>query len=145
MITWRPPAALAVLVLVLAGCGGGGTSASPAAVTTASTPTATASAAASPTASPDAGGCDAARDEVRAGLAASGFVTDVKILGGCTAASVETSLGTTPDDVSSALGLCAIAATQAYGHGVGAVTVDAASGVELAAGVQGSDCLGEPH
>ncbi len=150
MITWRPAVAAALLCL-LAGCGGGGDSATPAAATagTSAPPSATATEGGGDGGGDGGGGggggCDAARDEVRAGLAVSGFVTGVKILGGCTTASVETSLGTTPDDVSSAQGICAIAANQAYGHGVGAVTVESADHVELAAGIKGSECIGEPH
>ncbi|MEP7054406.1 MAG: hypothetical protein ABI912_04085 [Actinomycetota bacterium] len=88
--------------------------------------------------------CDAAQMEIKAGLSVSGFVKDVKILGGCTTASVSTSLTKDADGIQSAIGICEIAATQGYSHGVGAISVESADGKELATGIKGASCIGEP-
>ena len=98
-------------------------------------------------ASSGAGGgadCDAAELEVKAATSVGGYVTGVKVIGGCTQVSVSTSLKTGPDGAAAATGICEIAASAAYAKGVGAVSVESADGKELAAGIKGSPCIGQP-
>ena len=88
--------------------------------------------------------CDAAELEVKAATSAGGYVTGVKVIGGCTQVSVSTSLKSGPDGAAAATGICEVAASAAYAKGVGAVSVESADGKELAIGVKGSPCIGQP-
>ncbi len=89
--------------------------------------------------------CGAAQAEVRAGVGVTGNVTSVDIVGQCTTAAVGTSLGSTADNVDAAVGICRIAASQAYSHGVGSVTVAASDGKGLAIGISGGECMAVPQ
>ena len=146
----RRTAAAAVLVLagglLLAGCGGSTAAATATAATT--TPDATTAPAASDAATDaaasdaNAGGCGAAAvTAITNGLPKDNPVK-VKIIGGCHQASLETSF--TKADVITALHLCDAAAQVGYVDGVSSITVTGADGHELAAGLVGTDCIGEP-
>jgi hypothetical protein len=91
-----------------------------------------------------AAACDQALPAISAATKAGSYVTAVKIIGGCTTASISTSLKKDPGGVAAAMGICEIAANEAHAHGVGAVTVESVDGKELAIGVKGSPCIGEP-
>lgn len=89
-------------------------------------------------------GCDEAELEVKAATAAGGYVTGVQVIGGCTQVSLKTSLERGADGAAAATGICEIAAAAAYEKGVGAVSVESADGKELAIGIKGSPCIGQP-
>lgn len=89
--------------------------------------------------------CGAAEMEVRAGLASSGYVTDVRVMGQCTMVSVSTSLAADTDGAMAAKGLCEIAAVQAYSKGIGSVSIDAKDGTELAIGIKDAPCIAQPR
>jgi hypothetical protein len=120
-------------VLGLAACGGSGSdgAAAPASASSAPAPTTAAPA--------EADTCADAQPEIEAGAKATGFVTSVEV-GSCDSATVTTSLGTSPDDVQSALGVCSIAANEAEQHGVAKVSIVSSDGTELVAGTGAGDC-----
>ena len=130
-----PGLSLATLVLLvgLTACGGSdATEASgsvPAAAATASTEAA----------APAEDDCSAAQPEINAGAQVTGFVTGVEVTS-CDKAVVTTSLGNTPDDVASALGVCGIAANESSSHGVAAVSIVSSDGTELVTGTNAGDC-----
>jgi hypothetical protein len=145
----RRTAAAAVLVLagglLLAGCSGAATTTAPVATTAPDATTAPAASDAAtdaPASDANAGGCGAgAVTAITNGLPTDNPFT-VKIIGGCHEADIETQL--TKADAIIALHLCDKAAEVGYEDGVSSITVTGADGHELAAGVLGTDCIGEP-
>ena len=69
-------------------------------------------------------------------------VTKIDIIGGCSMVNITTSLA--DDAVSAALDICDHAAEVAYVGKVSSVSVESSAGKELAAGIKGSSCIGEP-
>jgi hypothetical protein len=70
-------------------------------------------------------------------------VTDIKLLGGCMV-SVSTNLQPGADGARAAQALCDQAADVAYAAGAKSVSIDSMVKHELAAGIKGSPCIGEP-
>jgi hypothetical protein len=91
-----------------------------------------------------AAACDLALPDITAATKAGTYVTAVKIIGGCTTASISTSLNKDAAGVQAAVAICEVASIVAYGHGVGAVSVESVDGKELAIGIKGASCVGEP-
>ncbi len=137
----RPALVVLGLVVGLAGCSGSGGANSQAAASTSPAPVAASTSSPAPAAG---GECGSAQAEVQAGVGVTGHVTGVEIVGQCTTAQVSTSLGTTTDDVDAAVGICRIAAVQAYSHGVSTVNVAASDGKGLAIGINGGECIAVP-
>ena len=141
----RPALVVLGLVVGLAGCSGSSGGSSEAAASTSPAPAAASSSASTSSPAPVAGQeCGSAQAEVQAGVGVSGYVTGVEIVGQCTTAQVSTSLGTTTDDVDAAVGICRIAAVQAYSHGVSTVNIAASDGKGLAIGINGGECIAVP-
>jgi hypothetical protein len=69
-------------------------------------------------------------------------VTKVDATGACTIATIETTLADT--DLQTAVDICEAAATVAYTGDNASVAVTGKSGKELAEGVKGEPCIGEP-
>ncbi len=124
--------------LAVAGCGATAASAAPGAATTAPAPVATTGA----TTAAGAASCGAdVAAAIKAHLARADVV-EVKVIGGCHQASIATTLA--PTDVKSGLDICDAAAAVGYTGGISSITVDAVNAKELAAGLQGASCIGEP-
>jgi hypothetical protein len=69
-------------------------------------------------------------------------VTKIDIIGGCSMVNITTSLANA--GVSAALDICDRAAEVAYVGKVSSVSVESGAGKELAIGMKGSSCIGEP-
>lgn len=69
-------------------------------------------------------------------------VTKLEIIGGCSMLNISTSLA--DDGVAAALDICDRAAEVGYSSGVSSISVVSSSNRELAIGVKGSPCIGEP-
>jgi hypothetical protein len=118
------------------------TSAAPAAAATATT----ASGGAATTTKAVAGGgtgCADAAVAVDKVIGSSPDVTGIKVIGGCMV-SVSTSLQAGAAGASAALALCDKAADAAYAAGAKSLSFDSIVKHELAAGIKGSQCIGEP-
>jgi hypothetical protein len=91
-----------------------------------------------------ASGGDCGADAVAAVTAkeTDAAVTKIDIIGGCSMVNITTSLAN--DGVSAALDICDRAAEVAYIGKVSSVSVESGAGKELAIGVKGSPCIGEP-
>jgi hypothetical protein len=127
---------LVCCTVVFVGCG----SDAPSAGNVAAAPTTTIAGPAVTSAS--GGGCGA--DVVAAVTAkeTATAVTKIEIIGGCSMVNITTSLA--DDAVSAALDICDQAAEVAYVGKVSSVSVESRAGKELAAGIKGSPCIGEP-
>ncbi len=135
---------LLVGALALAGCGGSVATAAPATAgpEASSAPTAPTDAASTDPGSgagSDCGGETAAL--VQKGLT-SPAVIRVSVEGGCHDAWVETTLD--KSTVGEALTICDAASRIAYGPDISSITVTGKEDVELAIGIMGQDCIGEP-
>jgi hypothetical protein len=129
-----PVVAVPILAVLVAGCGGGSDP-------SASGP-ATSAAPASAVASPEQTdtGCtvsDAVKEQVT-----DSHVTKIKLIGGCTQVSIETTLNRA--DFLTAAKICEAAAKVAYVGNVSSVSVNGPDGHELAAGTKDQPCIGEP-
>jgi hypothetical protein len=133
----RASVAVAVLSVALAGCSSG--SAVDAGAPAASAAPASSAAAAVST---PAGGGSGCKDvpQVAAALTAFPEVTNVKIIGSCTQADVDTDLPAGSNEKGKAI--CDAAGAAAYANGLQAVTVNAKDGSEIGAGVKGGPCIG---
>jgi hypothetical protein len=140
-------AALAVLTaMVLAGCGGAaGATQAPA---PSAAPTSAASAAASAPAGTDAGSSsgagscgEATAALVRQHLTAPEIVS-ITTEGGCHDTTIVTTLAAS--DFAKAQAICESAAVIAYAGDLLSVTVTGANNKELAIGIKGQPCIGEP-
>jgi hypothetical protein len=139
-------ALLSVIVLVaVAACGGAAGTASPAAsqalasVAPASTAPIASSAAG---AGAGAGSCGEATALLVKQHLTSPDVVSVTTEGGCHDTTIVTSLG--DSDAAKALAICDSAAVIAYAGDLSSVTVTGASTKELAIGIKGQPCIGEP-
>ena len=115
------------------------------AVGAATTPT-TVAAGAATTAKAAAGGASGCVDAALAVdkvIGTSADVTGIKVIGGCMV-SVATSLQPGAAGASAALALCDRAAEAAYAAGAKSISFDSIAKHELAAGIKGSPCIGEP-
>jgi len=137
---FRAPALALALIgaVALAGCGGTATSAAPGAAST--TPAPAASGAGTAAASTASCGADVAAT-IKTHLNRPDVVA-VTIIGGCHQASITTTLA--PADVTAGLAICDSAAAVGYTGGISSITVDAANGKELSAGLKDAPCIGEP-
>ncbi|MBB2924898.1 hypothetical protein [Cellulomonas cellasea] len=88
------------------------------------------------------GSCAGAAEAVEAAVAGVETVTGVEVVGQCTTVILVTALAADGDGVVAATAVCEQAGPEAYGHDLGAVSVTAADGTELAIGVDGAPCLG---
>ena len=138
----RSRAAAVVLAVVgamaIAGCGGG-SGASQAPASSPASPVPAASTAAGGTGSGPCGEATAAL--VKQHLARPDVVS-VTTEGGCHDATIVTSLG--PTDSATGLAICESAADVAYAGDISSITVLAANTKELAIGIKGQSCIGEP-
>jgi hypothetical protein len=146
-------AALAVAAaMAIAGCGGGTSTQSPASSTaspapaaaTAATPAAgsPATGAATPASGSGSGDCGEAVAVLVAQHLARPDVVSVTTEGGCHDATIVTSLA--PGDSATGLAICDSAAEVAYAGDISSITVLAANNKELAIGIKGQECIGEP-
>ncbi len=128
--------------LAVAGCGGTAASAAPGGATTAPAPVATTAetTAATKTAGTASCGADVAA-AIKAHLARADVV-EVTIIGGCHQANITTTLA--PTDITAGLAICDAAAEVGYTGVLSSITVEAANGKELAAGLENLTCIGEP-
>lgn len=131
--------------MAIASCGGGGSTQppgpgaeSPAPATAAAT-TAASAAATTGTGSGDCGEATAAL--VKQHLTQPAVVS-VTTDGGCHDATIATSLGAS--DSATGLAICDSAAEVAYTGDISSITVLAADNKELAIGIKGAPCIGEP-
>jgi hypothetical protein len=130
------PAVLIAAVLSIAACSSSSKSPSP---TTPATSTNSATPAGGPT---DAGGgCDTVISAVK-GAVTDSTVKSVDATGACTIVTLHTSLADA--DLDKAVTLCESAAKVAYTGSTSSVAVVGQSGKELATGVSGNPCIGEP-
>lgn len=90
----------------------------------------------------DDGSCAGAAEAVEDAVAGVATVTAVEVMGQCTTVSLTTTLTADADGTAAATEVCEQAAAAAYAHELGAVSVTAADGTELAIGVDGASCLG---
>ena len=133
----------AVLVLALTGamaiasCGGGGSTQPP--ISSAASPAPATEAAATGVGSGDCGEATAAL--VKQHLIQPGVVS-VTTEGGCHDATIVTSLGAS--ESATGLAICDSAAEVAYTGDISSITVLAADSKELAIGIKGAPCIGEP-
>ena len=123
-------AVLVVATLFTAACGAA-----------AKTPKAVASATNAAAAGADANGCDDDNNALTAVKAAvkSSAVKNIKVTGGCSMVSIETSLD--EDAKPDAIEICETAAKVAYTGSVTSVSVDGGNGAELSSGEQGAPCI----
>jgi hypothetical protein len=132
---------LIAAVLSMAACSSGN-STSPAGPATSTSNTSTTSTATPAGGSTDAGsGCDTVISAVK-GAVTDSTVQSVDATGACTIVTLHTSLADT--DLDKAVALCESAAKVAYTGSTSSVTVNGQSGKELAVGVSGNPCIGEP-
>ncbi len=90
-----------------------------------------------------AGSCgEATAALVKQHLASRTDIVSVTTEGGCHDATIVTSLG--PTDSTAGLAICDSAAEVAYTGDISSITVLAASTKELAIGIKGQPCIGEP-
>jgi hypothetical protein len=131
-------AALAVAAaMAIAGCGGGSSTPSPASSTASSAP-----AAGTPATGSGSGDCGEATAVLVAKHLARADVVSVTTEGGCHDATIVTSLD--PGDSATGLAICDSAAEVAYAGDISSITVLAANNKELAIGIKGQECIGEP-
>jgi hypothetical protein len=139
-------AALAVAAaMAIAGCGGGSSTPSPASSTASSAPaagTSSAPAAGTPATGSGSGDCGEATAVLVAKHLARADVVSVTTEGGCHDATIVTSLD--PGDSATGLAICDSAAKVAYAGDISSITVLAANNKELAIGIKGQECIGEP-
>lgn len=139
-------AALAVAAaMAIAGCSGGGSVQSPASSTGSPAPaagTAAAPAAGTPATGSGSGDCGEATAVLVAQHLARADVVSVTTEGGCHDATIVTSLQ--PGDSATGLAICDSAAEVAYAGDISSITVLAANNKELAIGIKGQPCIGEP-
>jgi hypothetical protein len=129
------PAVLIAAVLSIAACSSS-KSASP------TTPTTSTNSATPAGGLTDAGGgCDTVISAVK-GAVTDSTVKSVDATGACTIVTLHTSLADA--DLDKAVTLCESAAKVAYTGSTSSVAVDGQSGKELATGVSGNPCIGEP-
>jgi hypothetical protein len=69
-------------------------------------------------------------------------VTSVDVIGGCSRVSINTTLA--EGDAATANDICTTAAEVAYDGPASSVSVESASGKELAIGIKGASCIAEP-
>ncbi len=135
--------ALAVVAaMAIAGCGA---SASPAPIAATAAPIASTVAPSDSAATTGSGGgsCgEATAVLVRQHLASRTDIVSVTTEGGCHDATIVTSLG--PTDSAIGLAICDSAAEVAYTGDISSITVTAANAKELAIGIKGQLCIGEP-
>jgi hypothetical protein len=124
---------LIVSLPALSACGSSGTTSTPP-TTTATTAAATNTAAAG---DPCAGAVDAIKAKVN-----RPDVTSVDATGACTLVILHSTL--TDSDIGTAVTICDAAATVGYVGDTNSVKVTGASSKELAVGVKGAPCIGEP-
>ncbi len=139
--------ALAVIsAMAIAGCGGGsGSTQSPSSSTASPAPGAAGSpapAAATPATGSGSGDCGEATAALVAQHLARPDVVSVTTEGGCHDATIVTSLD--PSDSATGLAICDSAAEVAYTGDISSITVLAANDKELAIGIKGQQCIGEP-
>ncbi len=134
--------------MAIAGCGGGSTSTQPPSSSPAS-PAAADSAAASPAAAAStassgtgSGSCGEATAALVKQHLTQPDVVSVTTEGGCHDATIVTSLE--PSDAAKGLAICDSAAEVAYTGDISSITVTAANNKELAIGIKGQPCIGEP-
>jgi hypothetical protein len=117
------------------------------AASTATTPTpTTASGGAATTAHGGAGSssdCGDAAVAVDKAIGSSTDVTDIKVIGGCMV-SVSTGLQAGSAGAGAAQDLCDQAADAAYAAGAKSLSINSITKTELAIGIKGSPCIGEP-
>ncbi|MET7767713.1 hypothetical protein [Nocardia sp. NPDC005366] len=70
-------------------------------------------------------------------------VTDISIIGQCTAVAIETNLADDASGAATGRRICTAAATVAYTDDVNSIAVTAADGSELAIGIKGASCIGD--
>jgi hypothetical protein len=142
------PALVSLVVLVAtAGCGGSATSSpapatGPAATSPAAAPATDVPSSGAPSADAGVGGCPGALATTIKDHVGSSAVSAIQIIGGCTMASIETSLART--DAKAGLDICDKAAEVAYTDDVNSISVESGDGKELAVGIKGAPCIGEP-
>lgn len=127
-----------VAAMAVASCGGSGATQAPAASTASPAP-ATEAATTTGAGSGDCGEATAAL--VKQHLAQPAVVS-VTTEGGCHDATITTSLGAS--DSATGLAICDSAAEVAYTGDISSITVLAADNKELAIGIKGAPCIGEP-
>lgn len=127
------PLVLAIGVLAISGCSSGGTKTPPAGPP-AGGATATGTATAG---NPCADAANTIKQHVN-----RAEVTSVDMTGVCTIATVLTTLA--DSDLDKAVQICDSAAEVAYTGGTVSLAVQGSSGKELALGLQGEPCIGEP-
>ena len=131
--------------MTIAGCGGGGSTPSPASgsPSPASAAASQAPAAGTATTGADSGSCGEATAALVKQHLARPDVVSVTTEGGCHDALIVTSLE--PTDWAKGQAICDSAAEVAYAAGdISSITVLAASTRELAIGIKGAPCVGEP-
>ncbi len=129
---------VAVGSMAIAGCGGGNSSTqSPSSSAASPAPVA-----ASATAGTGSGSCGEATAALVKQHLARPDVVSVTTEGGCHDATIVTSLG--PGDSATGLAICDSAADVAYTGDISSITVLAANNKELAIGIKGQPCIGEP-
>jgi len=124
--------------MAIAGCGGGSSS------TQSPSPSAASSApaAGSATTGTGSGSCGEATAALVKQHLTRPDVVSVTTEGGCHDATIVTSLG--PTDSATGLAICDSAADVAYAGDISSITVLAANNKELAIGIEGQPCIGEP-
>lgn len=80
--------------------------------------------------------------KVKSHLGSPPEVRSVRVVGGCTSVEILTTLG--GGDSAAATRLCTSAAEVAYSKHTNGLTVLSAAGKELAVGIAGASCIGEP-
>lgn len=88
-------------------------------------------------------GCGDAAVAVDKVIGSSTDVTNIKVIGGCMV-SVSTSLQGGPAGAGAARDLCDKAADVAYAAGAKSVSINSITKSELAIGIKGAPCIGEP-
>jgi hypothetical protein len=129
-----------VVVIAVAACGGASGTASPAPsqAPASAAPAATAAGASGA----DSGSCGEATALLVKQHLTSTAIVSVTTEGGCHDTTIVTSLG--DSDAAKALAICDSAAEIAYAGDLSSVTVTGASSKELAIGIKGQPCIGEP-
>lgn len=142
--TWRAVLSRAAVValavvgaLAIAGCGGGSSTQTPS-----SSPASPAPAASTAASGTGSGSCGEATAALVKQHLARPDVVSVTTEGGCHDATIVTSLD--PSDSATGLAICDSAAEVAYTGDLSSVTVLAANNKELAIGIKGQPCIGEP-
>lgn len=135
-----------LLLAMIAACGGDGDSSAGPASSGRSASSGPPAPSESPAPDQAAGdSCGGVVDKVESHLASAAevrSVRNVRVVGGCTSVEILTTLGDA--DSAAATRLCTSAAEVAYSKHTNGLTVLSAAGKELAVGIAGASCIGEP-